>query len=101
VVDALSRQDAEEGVVTFEGAAMAIHALSGPTFALLDDIRRATMAAPDGQQLLQHLRAGDLLSPWRFDDGLFLHGSRIFVPDHGDLCHKVLLLAHLAGHEHV
>jgi len=54
VADALSRRDAEEGATaTMEGATVAVHALSGPTFALLDDIRRATATAPDGQQLLQ------------------------------------------------
>ena len=80
---------------------MAVHALSGPTFALLDDIRRAIATAPDGQQLLQQLQAGELSEPWHLDDGLLLHGSRIFVPDHGDLLHQVLLLAHSAGHEGV
>lgn len=33
--------------------------------------------------------------------GLLLHGRRIFVPDHGDLRHQVLTLAHSAGHEGV
>ena len=80
-----------------EGATVAVHVLSGPTFTLLDDIRRATTTAPDGQQL----RAGELSEPWHLDDGLLLHGSRIFVPDHGDLRHQVLLLAHSAGHEGV
>ena len=86
---------------TMEGEIVAVHALSGPTFALLDDIRRATVTAPDGQQLLQQLRAGELSEPWHLDDGLLLHGSRIFVLDHGDLRHQVLLLAHSAGHEGV
>ncbi|XP_066311039.1 uncharacterized protein [Miscanthus floridulus] len=79
----------------------AAHALSGSTFALLDDIRRATTAAVDAQQLLQCLQAGELSAPWHFDDGLLLHGSRIFVLDHDDLRHQVLLLAHSAGHEGV
>ena len=35
------------------------------------------------------------------DEGLLLHGRRIFVPDHGDLRHQVLTLAHSAGHEGV
>jgi hypothetical protein len=52
----------------------------------------ATSAMPGGQR-----PAG----PWRFEDGLLLHGSRLFVPDHDDLRHQVLLLAHSAGHEGV
>ena len=43
VVDALSRRGMEEGTTTIP----ATHALSGPTFALFDDIRRATTAAAD------------------------------------------------------
>ena len=50
VADALSRRDAKEGATTtMEGATVAVHALFGPTFALLDDIRRATATALDGQ----------------------------------------------------
>ena len=73
----------------------------GPRLALLDDIRRATAAAPDVQHLLQQLRNDQLVDPWRLSDGLLLHGTRVFVPDHGDLHHQVLLLAHSAGHEGV
>ena len=65
------------------------------------DIRRATAIAVDAQLLLRRLEAGDLQGPWRLDDGLLLHGSRLFVPDHGDLRHQALLLAHSAGHEGV
>jgi hypothetical protein len=35
------------------------------------------------------------------DGGLLLHGGRIFVPDHGDLRHQALLLAHSTSHEGV
>uniref|UniRef100_A0A8I6WK04 Uncharacterized protein n=1 Tax=Hordeum vulgare subsp. vulgare TaxID=112509 RepID=A0A8I6WK04_HORVV len=51
--------------------------------------------------LRQRLDAGELDAPWRLDEGLLLHGRRIFVPDHGDLRHQVLTLAHSAGHEGV
>ena len=81
-----------------EGAACA---LSGPSFAFLDDVRRATREAEDAQNLLQQLAVGALAAPWRLDGGLLLHGSRIFVPDHGDLRPQALLLAHSAGHEGV
>jgi hypothetical protein len=73
--------------------------VSEPSFALLDDIQCATAEAPDGQRLLQQLQDGELVEPWCLNSGLLLHGSRIFVPDHGDLRHQVLLLAHAAGHE--
>ena len=73
--------------------------MSTPSFAFVDDVRAATLAAPDAKALLQHLRDGDLPAPWRHAEGLLLHGSRIFVPDHGDLRHQAFLLAHTAGHE--
>jgi hypothetical protein len=101
VADALSRRDtpAEDTVGHSEGTALCIR--SGPTFALFADIRRATAAAPDAQLLQQRLAAGDLEEPWRLADGLLLHGRRVFVPDHDDLRHQVLLIAHSAGHEGV
>jgi hypothetical protein len=99
VADELSRRDTEVAApVDQEGVDAAALALSGPSFALLDDIRRAQEATAEGQQLLARHRAGELEAPWRLVDGL-LHGTRVFVPDHGDLRHQVLLLAHSAGHE--
>jgi hypothetical protein len=59
------------------------------------------LPAPDGQHLLQQLQNDQLAAPWRLSNGLMLHGTRVFVPDHGDLHHQVLLLAHSAGHEGV
>ena len=72
-----------------------------PTAPLSLYIHRATAAAPDAQLLRQRLGARDLEEPWRLADGLLLHGRRIFVPEHDDLRHQVLLLAHSAGHEGV
>jgi hypothetical protein len=76
-------------------------ALSGSSFAYLDDVRSATTAAPDTHLLLERLRAGELAAPWREDAGLLLHGTRIFVLDFGDLCHQALQLAHGASHKGV
>jgi hypothetical protein len=102
VPDALSRRDAEKSMsAPLEGAGVASRAISRPTFALLDDIKRATAVAPDGQHLLQQLRNDQLAASWRLSDGLLLHGTRVFVPDHGDLRHEVLLLAHSTEHEGV
>nr|XP_051212601.1 uncharacterized protein LOC127330429 [Lolium perenne] len=74
---------------------------SGPSFALFDRVRQATATAPDAQLLRQQLDASELDDPWRFVDCLILHGRRVFVPDHDDLRHQVLLLAHSVGHEGV
>jgi len=98
--DALSYRDVA-GSNSDEAAAStgALHALSRLTFAFLDDVRQATVVATDTQTLLQRLQDGELTAPMRLDEGLLLHGSRIFVLDHGDLRHQAILLAHLAGHE--
>ena len=102
VADALSRRDTEAAVpVDQEGMDAAAIALSGPSFVLLDDIRRVQEATAEGQQQLARHRVGELEAPWRLVNGLLLHGTRVFVPDHGDLRHQVLPLAHSAGHEGV
>ena len=97
MADALSRRDAE--VTTEEGGTAAAAALSRPSFAYLDDVRCATATAPDALLLQERFRAGELAAPWREDAGLLLHGSRIFIPDFGDLRHQAIQLAHGAGHE--
>jgi hypothetical protein len=101
VADALSRRDTEDVAedVTASGTVMCIR--SGPSFALIDDIRRATSTVEDAHGLRQRLDAGELEAPWHLADGLLLHGRRLFMPDHGDLRHQVLSLAHSAGHEGV
>jgi hypothetical protein len=81
------------------GAVLCIR--SGPIFAFIDNIRRATVTAADAQTLRQRFEADELEAPWRLDDGLLLHGRRLFVPDHGDLRHQAMLLAHLVGHKGV
>ncbi|KAK1627668.1 hypothetical protein QYE76_001983 [Lolium multiflorum] len=98
VADALSRRDVDDAAdAPTVGAALCIH--SGPSFVFIDEVRRATATAADAQQLRQRLADGELAAPWRLDEGLLLHGRRIFVPDHGDLRHQALSLAHSAGHE--
>ncbi|KAK1628363.1 hypothetical protein QYE76_002678 [Lolium multiflorum] len=98
VAVALSRRDVDETAdAPIVGAALCIHA--GPSFVFIDEVRRATATAADAQQLRQRLADGELAAPWRLDEGLLLHGRRIFVPDHGDLRHQALSLAHSAGHE--
>jgi hypothetical protein len=49
--------------------------------------------------MLRHLGAGELQAPWRFDNDLLLHNSRVFLPDHDDLHYQALQMAHSAGHE--
>ncbi|KAK1661786.1 hypothetical protein QYE76_049945 [Lolium multiflorum] len=99
VADALSRRDTDQDEAddVSEGAVMCLR--SGPSFALFDAIRRATEVTADAQLLRQQLETGELAAPWRVADGLLVHGRRIFVPDHDDLRHQVLLMAHSAGHE--
>jgi hypothetical protein len=100
VADVLSRRDAEEVALSSTVAAgAALYVLSGPSFALPDAVRAATATTAEGQQRLQQLQDGELAAPWRLRNGLLLHGSRVFVPDHGDLHDQVIRLVHLAGHD--
>ena len=76
-------------------------AISGLTFAFIEAVLSAMATAADAATLRRQLQDGELGEPWRFDDGLLLHGSRIFIPAHDDLRHQALLLAHSASHEGV
>jgi hypothetical protein len=96
IADALSRRDTEEGSTSF-GSALCVR--SGPSFTFIDDIRRATSHADDAKDVRRRFEAGELQGPWRIDDGLLLHGNRIYVPGHANLRHQALSLAHSAGHE--
>jgi len=84
MADTLCRRDAE-GAVEEDSSLAAACIRSGSSFAFIDDIRHATETSEDTQLLLRRLEAGDLPVPWRFDDGLLLHYSRLFIPDHADL----------------
>jgi hypothetical protein len=98
--DAFSRRDSE--AASEEGgtaATAAVAALSRPSFTYLDDVHCATATAPDTLLLQERFCAGELVAPWCEDAGLLLHGSRIFVPDFGDLRHQAIQLAHGAGHK--
>jgi hypothetical protein len=87
VTDALSRRDTEDVADDVATAGTVLCICSGPSFAFIDDIRRATSTAADAEALRGRLDAGELGVPWRLDDGLLLHGRRLFVPIHGDLRH--------------
>ena len=100
VADAMPRRDAEDAVEP-DSSLGAACVLSEPSFALIDNIRRATTTAEDAQLLRRRLEAGELSAPWRVDDGLLLHGRRLFVPDHADLRHQALMLAHSTNHKGV
>jgi hypothetical protein len=89
VADALSRREQDDPKLA---------ALSGPTFALYDDLR----AELEHDDALRHLRDTIVAArgaPWRVADGLILRGSRVFVPATSRALATVLQLAHTAGHE--
>jgi hypothetical protein len=101
VIDALSHHDTEDVANDVATAGTFLCIRSGPSFAFIDDIRRATSTAVDAQALRGRLDTGELGAPWRLYDGLLLHRHRLFVPAHGDLRHQVLSLAHSVGHKGV
>jgi len=74
--------------------------LSGPTFALYDDLRHELQE----DDRLRHLRNSIVAAhgaPWRLDTGLILCGTRVYVPPTSRALAEVLQLAHTAGHEGV
>jgi hypothetical protein len=94
VTDALSRRD-EDASDTPRALA-----ISGPIFALLNEVRAATLQDAEASRLTQRLQASELGAPWHLTDDL-LHSKRIFVPDTADLRTRALDLVHAVGHEGV
>jgi hypothetical protein len=95
LTDTLSRRD-EDASDTPRALA-----ISGPTFASLDELRAATLQDAEASRLTQRVQAGELGAPWCLADGLLLHGKHIFVPDTADLRTLALDLVHAVGHEGV
>ncbi|WVZ93594.1 hypothetical protein U9M48_039562 [Paspalum notatum var. saurae] len=70
VADALSRRGSEEAELA---------AISGPSFQLLDDLRRDCAQIPEWQHRHDQITTGALAEPWTVQDGLILHGRRMFL----------------------
>ena len=80
VADALSRRDTDHDAATVDTEGTTLCARSGPSFALVDDIHRATADASNARLLRQRLEAGDLEEPWHLVDALLLHGAVYSCP---------------------
>lgn len=93
VADALSRRD-EEPLVTEPHLA----AISVPSFGLYNDLRTELNTVDE----LRHLRDSVTTErgpEWHVNDGLIVHGSKVFVPSASMHLPAVLQLAHMAAHE--
>jgi hypothetical protein len=99
--DALSHRDAATAAESADAAAsvVALQALMGPSFRILDDIRAATATDLEAGHIQQQLLDASIGAPWSAHDSFLLHGKQIFVPALHDLRHEVIALAHSAGHE--
>jgi hypothetical protein len=89
VADALSRRA--------EGGSQ-LHALSGPSFQLFEDLRRE-MAENSEFRAFRDSVVTDRGEPWHVVDGLVMRGARVFVPAGSAVLPVVLELAHSTGHE--
>jgi hypothetical protein len=89
VADALSRRA--------EGGSQ-LHALSGPSFQLFEDLRRE-MAENSEFRAFRDSVVTDRGEPWHVVDGLIMRGARVFVPAGSAVLPVVLELAHSTGHE--
>ena len=88
VADALSRRDAEPGVVM---------ALSAPQFSLFDELHQATTLDPNLTALRALIEAGELEAPWALVDGVVTFDGRAHIPASSDLLPRVLAMAHEGG----
>jgi hypothetical protein len=90
VVDALSWHD--------EDSAMAL-ALSSPTFALFDDLRREMTKLEYDICLLEMIHKGEVADKWYVVNVLAIYFGRIYVPTTSSLWPAILATAHRAGNE--
>lgn len=89
IADAFFHRDSEEGSLAM---------ISSPTFRLYDDIRREVQDNAEMQQM--HEDCGrELGDPWRVQDGLVLHGRRMYPTASSALVPTALQLAHSTTHE--
>lgn len=89
MADVLSRREQEDPHLA---------AISAPTFLLYNELRAESQDNTELRKLWDFVVA-DRGQPWRVQDGLILHGSRIFVPSASRTLAPVLQLAHMEGHE--
>jgi transposase InsO family protein len=90
VADALSRRDAPDAM---------LHAISLPSFDLLDDIKLAADNNEELSRLRTKIEAGTLGAPWSVVNGLVLYQNRIFVPAQFPFLPAILSAAHDDNHE--
>jgi hypothetical protein len=92
VVDMLSRRDAPH---------TELHAVSSPTFDLLDEFRQATTVDLELQHQHHQIQEGALTAPWTLADGLVLYQQRLYVPMSLPLLPVILSVVHDDNHEGV
>ena len=90
--DALSRRHED---------ALAVHALSMPSFEVFDTLRQELAADHRAQELFSLLKDGTAPAGWTVADGLLLFQGKAFVPDSSLHWPHLLADAHEAGHEGV
>lgn len=92
VTDALSRR--------LEPVA-ALLAISSPSFAVFDDLRKELANNSAFQSICDQVLAGTTKPAWSLVEGLLLYEGRVFVPANSLLWPQLLAEAHGSGHEGV
>jgi hypothetical protein len=90
VEDALSRRNMTDPE---------LHAISSPSFDLLEDIKQAAETDTELGDLRHQIEAGTLSDPWTVVDGLVLYQNRIYIPANFPLLPAILSAVHDDNHE--
>jgi hypothetical protein len=90
VADALSRRDTPDAQ---------LHAISLPSFDLLDGIKLAVEIDAKLEDLHNRITVGTLGEPWSVVDGIVLYQKHIYIHAHFCLLQAILSVVHNDSHE--
>jgi hypothetical protein len=90
VANALSHRDTPDAQ---------LHALSSPSFDLLEDIKLAAEQDAELEDLRTQITAGALGEPWSVVDGIVLYQKHIYIPTNFPLLQATLSAIHNDSHE--
>lgn len=91
VADALSRKD--------EKTKAELQAISQPVPEWIHAIKKEIQASPKLQGLVEKVKDGETVGPWKYQDGILFFKNRIYLADNSPLIPTIVDQFHRSTHE--